>query len=166
MSEWAQFESIIETSNIQYRLRKQALIQKIATPWKVIRGFEPHSKKNIIYRAFPEQKSTVDFGGTAKGYSIWFDAKKSDHPRYLPLSNIKEHQIKYLNEVDQHGGKAFFLVYSKEFKKTWLLWIQDYNRFIKENTRKSIPWEWIEENCKQVHASVNYALDYLKEVLP
>ena len=164
MNEWAEFEQIIEQTNQQYRMRKVAVIQKIATPWKVVRAFE--NKRSVpMWRAYPMEKSTVDFGGTAKGLSIWFDAKKSDLPNYLPLNNIKEHQVKFLTDVDQQGGKAFFLVYSKVKKAFYVLWIKDYLRFRKESDRKSIPWEWFEANCKQVYASVHYYLDYLKEVL-
>ena len=35
----------------------------------------PRTKKQEIFSAYPEEKSTVDFGGTASGYSVWFDAK-------------------------------------------------------------------------------------------
>jgi recombination protein U len=164
--DWEDFEKLIEYANEQYRLKKQALIQKIATPWKVIRAYDNTLKKSVIYRAFPMEKSTVDFGGISLGgFSIWFDAKKSDHPNYLPIQNIKPHQIQFLTEVDSLGGKAFFLVYSKVHSRIYLLWIQDFLRFTQESTRKSIPWVWFEENCKQVYASVNNVLDYLKEVL-
>ena len=66
----ALFEQEIKYANESYKRRGIALIQKISTPWKVVR-----SGKKIV-SAFPEEKSTLDFRGTVKGgLSISFDCK-------------------------------------------------------------------------------------------
>jgi recombination protein U len=165
IKDWKDFETVIDTANAQYEALKKGIIQRIPTPWKVIRAWDMKTKKNVIYRAFPLEKSTVDFGGTASGFSIWFDAKSSKHEKYFKIDNIKDHQIDFLKAVREHGGKAFFLVYVQPLQKVFLLWLTDLERFIEEEKRKSIPYEWLESNCKQVDGNENIFLDYLSEVL-
>jgi len=58
-------EEWIEQANQVYNARKMAVITKIPTPWKVQRNYKPYTKQYEITHAFPEKKSTVDFGGTA-----------------------------------------------------------------------------------------------------
>lgn len=160
-----EFEQIIIWSNMQYYQTHEAVIQKIAVPWNVQRKFDYVSNSNTIVTAYPMGKSTVDFGGTAKGFSIWFDAKVTKSETSFPLNNFKDHQHEFLRRVDEQGGKAFYLIYCQPQNKTWLLWIKDFDRFLAENKRKSIPFDWFDKNCKLVHPSVNIALDYLPEVL-
>lgn len=159
------FEEWIEYSNRQYEARGMAVINKIATPWNVTRKFSPYKKTYEIVSAFPMSKSTVDFGGTASEKSVWFEAKRSKHKTSFPLRNIHTHQMDYLEKVDKQGGKAFFLVYSEEFKKVWLLWISQLLDFIKTSGRKSIPFDWFEKNCTEIKAKNGVVLDYLSEVL-
>lgn len=154
-----EFEQLVIWANMQYYERRQAVIQKIPTPWTVLR------EGKSIKSAFPTQKSTVDFGGTAQGFSIWFDAKVTKNATAFPLSNFKEHQHEFLSRVHEHGGKAFYLIYSQAHNKTWLLWFKDFDEWRKSTDRKSIPFAWLDENCKLVHPSKNIALDYLSEVL-
>ena len=67
-------EELLQFVNQIYDKQKIAVVQKISTPWKVIR------KGKQIITAFPEGKSTLDFRGTVKGgLSISFDAKESQN---------------------------------------------------------------------------------------
>src|SRR5687768_5618520 len=116
-----EFEQKIEWANEVYYLKRQAIIQKIATPWKVQRRFNNRTKKSEIVSAFPEEKSTVDFGGTAKGKSIWFDAKSTQNKTSFPLANVKAHQVDFLKRVAEQGGIAFILIHSEYENKTWML---------------------------------------------
>lgn len=158
------FEDWIDQSNAIYQNKNMAVIKKIPTPWQVQRKHNMYKNTYEIAYAYP-QKSTVDFGGTAATHSIWFDAKVTQLPNYFPLKNIHEHQIEYLKAVDEQGGKAFLLVHSEHLKKTWLLWIKDLLHFMKSSTRKSIPFEWFDENCSQVKPKHGIILDYLPIVL-
>jgi len=159
------FEDWIEQSNFVYNEKGLAVITKIPTPWKVQRKFSPFEKTYKIANAFPEKKSTVDFGGTSKGKSIWFDAKVTNQKQSFPLKNIHAHQMDYLEKVNAQGGKAFFLVHSEVLKRTWLLWISDLLRFMKSEVRKSIPYEWLDANCSVIESRNGIVLDYLTEVL-
>jgi recombination protein U len=161
-----EFEQVIIWANMQYYERHQAVIQKIATPWKVQRRFDYVSNSNTIVSAYPEHKSTVDFGGTARGFSIWFDAKVTKSKTNFPLNNFKDHQHDYLARVLEQGGKAFYLIYSQHFNKCWLVWFKDFAKWKQENDRKSIPFTWLDANCPLVHPSKEIALDYLAVVFP
>ena len=111
------FEEEAKISNKLYREKKIALIQKISTPWKVIR-IGPK-----ISHAFPEGKSTLDFRGTvAPGISISFDCKEVEkEDRGLPLSYIKDHQLEYIREALEVGEKSFILCYMKLLNKRFFI---------------------------------------------
>lgn len=158
------FEDWIEQANMVYNHKNLAIITKIPTPWKVQRNYTPYNKYQIT-SAFPESKSTVDFGGTASNFSIWFDAKATTNKTSFPLANIHKHQIDYLEKVAAQGGKGFFLIHSRVSKKTWLLWIDQLVKFIDQAGRKSIPFDWFEENCEEVKQGQGVILDYLPIVL-
>lgn len=158
------FEDWIDWANQQYLERGLAVVTKIPTPWKVIRKYSPYKKTYEIAHAFPEKKSTVDFGGTSRTKSIWFDAKVTKLKTSFPLSNIHKHQMEYLKQVQEQGGKAFFLIHSELLTKTWLLWNEQLLNFIDQETRKSIPFTWMDENCSLVKSSNGIVLDYLTEV--
>ena len=88
------FEKEVEMANRQYKNMGIALVQKISTPWKVIR------KGKQIVSAFPEGKSTLDFRGTVKpSIPVSFDCKETKDERGLPLANIADHQIDYLTSA-------------------------------------------------------------------
>ena len=154
-------EDWIDQANMRYNENEQAVITKIPTPWKVQRRYQPYNGQYKIASAFPEKKSTVDFGGTASCFSIWFDAKVTKQKTNFPLKNIHKHQMEYLEKVHNQGGKAFILIHSTELNKTWLLWIEQLLHFLAEIDRKSIPFGWFEENCLEVKEGNGIKLDYL-----
>jgi recombination protein U len=158
-------EEWIEQTNQVYNLKGLAVINKIPTPWKIQRNYSPFTKQYKISGAFPEKKSTVDFGGTASNQSIWFDVKATTQKTSFPLANIYGHQLEYLRKVAEQGGKAFLLIHFRELDKTWLLWIDQLINFTKESKRKSIPITWFEDNCDEIKKGRGVMLDYLPTVL-
>lgn len=97
-------EDLIKYQNTIYENNGISNIQKISTPWKVIR------RGKEIVSAFPEEKSTVDFRGTVcGGIPISFDAKESDDERGLPLKYIASHQIDYMRGALRLGEVSFIL---------------------------------------------------------
>lgn len=158
-------EEWIEQANQIYNIKGLAIITKIPTPWKIHRNYSPYTKQYQISGAFPEKKSTVDFGGTASNQSIWFDVKATINKTSFPLGNIHKHQIEYLEKVAKQGGKAFMLIHSHESRKTWVLWVDQLIKFMAENKRKSIPFGWFEANCEEVPKGHGIILDYLPIVL-
>lgn len=159
------FEDWVDQANAVYNTKGMAVITKIPTPWKVQRKYSPFKKTYEIANAFPEKKSTVDFGGTAAKMSIWFDVKVTTNKTSFPLANIHKHQIDYLQSVHEQGGKAFFMIHSEVHKRTWLIWIDDLINFMKTNTRKSILFSWMDIHCSEVKSSQGIILDYLPLIL-
>ena len=97
-------EDLVKFQNERYAAQGVANIQKISTPWKVIR-----QGKQIV-SAFPEGKSTLDFRGTVRGgIPVSFDAKESEDVRGLPLKHIQPHQIDYIRDALPLGEVSFLL---------------------------------------------------------
>lgn len=101
-------EELIEYQNQIYRSKHIANIQKISTPWQIIR------RGKSIVSAFPLEKSTLDFRGTVNGaIPVSFDAKESEDERGLPLRYIKRHQIDYIRLALELGEISFILCHIK-----------------------------------------------------
>lgn len=152
------FEKLINITNQQYYQKRRATIQKVATPWKVIR------RGSKIISAFPEEKSTVDYIGVFNGRAIAFDAKSTRETTRFDLANVEKHQIEFLTKWQQNGGIAFILIEFVKKHEVYLLTINQLNEWIKQANnggRKSIPYEWFVMNCDQVRSRKGIVLDYL-----
>jgi recombination protein U len=98
-----QLELAVEKQNSHYLRDGIARIDKVATPMIYSNGEWKHGKK-----------STVDFIGCLKGgRAVAFDCKQVAGDS-LPMANIHEHQVKYLRDVLELGGLAFFLVHFRK----------------------------------------------------
>ena len=151
-------ERYIEVANRTYLHRGIAVIKKIPTPVKVRRL----DKLGKIKEGWFEKGELVDYLGAYDGKAVAFDAKSTRVPR-LPLENIEEHQYNLLKNYHKQGGFSFLIVefplkheiYLLNFKDLQYWWEQ------KENGRKSIPYSFFQDNCKQVKSGQGIALDYL-----
>ncbi|NLY44752.1 MAG: Holliday junction resolvase [Tissierella sp.] len=154
------FEMEVELANKQYERKRKALVQKISTPWTVIR------RGKQIVSAFPEGKSTLDFRGTVfPGVSVSFDCKETTDKRGLPLANIAEHQIDYIRQALLMGEASFILCYIKPLDQRYFIdggvVLEHWDRW-KENKGKRgfnfIPVGEMEE----VNSKNGIILDYLE----
>ena len=153
------FEELIDYANEQYAQKGWAQVQKVATPWQIIR------KGKQIVTAFPSKKSTVDYIGVANGKAIAFDAKSTRERTRFPLSNIAEHQINFLKDWQDQGGKAFFLI---EFVKHGEVFFAEFTEIkpywdrARNGGRKSIAYRDFEVHFPLVTQGRGVALDYLR----
>ena len=85
-------EDCINFTNEYYRQHGIAVIQKIPTP---ITPVEMNKENSTITLAYYDKQSTVDYIGAVQGIPICFDAKEAAQKR-LPLQNIHEHQIRFM----------------------------------------------------------------------
>lgn len=96
-----------------------------------------------ITLAYFDQKSTVDYIGAVQGIPVCFDAKECD-VKTFPLQNVHEHQVKFMEDFEKQGGKAFLLIYYTSEQKFYYLHIRQllifWNR-AKEGGRKSFRME-------------------------
>lgn len=91
------------------------------------------SGKPEIERGWIATKSTTDYYGIYNGTFIAFEAK-STNLQSLPLSNIKDHQLTYINRINAHGGLGFFIICFATQDEYYLL----HPDAIQNMTRKSL----------------------------
>jgi len=159
------FEEYINYSNIVYLRRGKALIQKIATPVKVLKR-----QGRKIVNGYFEQKSTLDFIGVYKSIPVAFDAKETKQNRF-PLKNIHQHQIEFMESWNLNGGRAFILVSFKSKDKVFRLEFDDlifHWAAWEENKGKrgfaSIPYSFFEDDCQEIVSRNGILLDYLEGI--
>lgn len=130
MQKGNELEKRANKANLSYRKDKKALILKVQTPIIL-------TKKGLIATS-----STVDFTGLIQGGKfIAFDAKETQNKTSFPLKNIHQHQLHYLELVEELGGIAFFLIHFKKVhkNKAFITPISLVHQYMFEEERKSIP---------------------------
>ncbi|GHU60846.1 hypothetical protein AGMMS49975_29950 [Clostridia bacterium] len=130
------FEEMVNQTNEAYRKHGLALVQKIPTP---IVPTRLDSERRIIMGYF-EKKSTLDYIGVAQGVPICFDAKETSR-KSLPLQNIHEHQIAFMEDFVRQDGAAFFLVNFKSLGECYFLPFE----VLGQCTGKSVPYDKFEK---------------------
>ena len=151
-------EYLINLANEFYKEEDIALIYKKPTPI----GINKTNYKNGTIQGFFKEQSTLDYNGIYKGYYIDFDAKVTNSTTSFPLSNIHEHQLKHIDGVIRHGGIAFLIIAMNA--EYYLLPGEKLLQFIKDNSRKSIPYNYIKENALKITLTIKPTLDYIKAV--
>ena len=143
-----QLEKRIQAANIRYRKAKTAIIGKVEVPILVTKtGMIPRQSTvdfTGIYTLGIDGRANGDHGCSHRiGQGIAFDAKETERKGAFPLSNIKQHQLMFLEYFRDVGGDAFFLI---QFKKlhpdhafiTPLDLVAKY--WYNTDSRKSIPY--------------------------
>ena len=152
------FEQLIEQSNKAYEFQEVALVQKIPNEWIIQRDW----KTRAITKAFPSGKSTVDYIGVYQGRGVAFEAKSTVNKTSFPLSNIKPHQIKYLESFAAHKGIAFYLINFSTFDRTFLMSAEQLRKDFLQEDKKSIPLSYFEERCIEIYSAATIPIDYIK----
>lgn len=155
-------EDIVNFTNDRYKQQGLALLQKIATP---ITPVKINPENGNITLAYFEQHSTVDYIGVAQGIPICFDAKETAL-KNLPLKNVHEHQIQFMQDFAKHNGVAFLIVYFTNLDEYYLLPIEILLHYKKEadnGGRKSIPYDAFQKKYR-INKKGNGILHYLETV--
>jgi recombination protein U len=152
-------EAEVIKANLRYDALGLAVINKVSTPIQVIRNRETRK----IDGAFFKEKSTVDFVGISKGKYLTFDAKETKNKTSFPMKNIKQEQYEHLKKVNEQKGISFLLIYFVAHDEKYILTIDQliYWKEQEATGRKSIPYEFFKENCKQCYPGLNVAINYL-----
>ena len=133
-------EELINETNERYREGGLALIQKIPTP---ITPMEIDQEKRHITLAYFDKQSTVDYIGVAQGVPIAFDAKETAG-KSLPLQNIHDHQMAFMEEFRGQRGLSFLLVHFSAVDEYYLLPFEILKKYWEnaaKGGRKSIPYD-------------------------
>ena len=152
-------EALVIQSNHVYRMRQEAVIHQAHAEVKTIRG-----RKGNIVNAFHKGKAGLDFYGIADGKYITFDTKQTANKTSFPLGNIEHHQYTTVIETDKAGGIAFLLVRFSYWGETYYLSAEQLRYWWTQKERKSIPYQWFQDNCKVVRSQSAAALDWLSVV--
>ena len=155
-------EELINRTNRQYFDDELAVIQKLPTSIKPV---ELDSAKGVITLAYFDEKSTVDYMGNVQGIPICFDAKETSKTS-LPIANIHEHQIQFMERFINQGGLAFILVNFTDIDRFFLLRfdvIKQYWDGAKEGNRKSIPLSAFDE-ALEIFRHKRYLVHYLEAI--
>lgn len=157
------FENVINLANEHYKRRNVAIVEKVPTPFKIVRSYNPITKRREVTGAFPEKKSICDYIGIAAGNFLAFEAKSTENKTNFPLKELKDHQRAFLNAVYLANAVCFVLIECKTINKVFRLMWDDLKRFEKEHDRKSIPFIWLQEFAYEVPTENGY-LHYLKSL--
>lgn len=150
-------ENLINEANKYYLDNDIAVIYKKPTPVEI---------KKVSYKGKTEyiegvlrEKSTLDYTGVYKGYYLDFDAKSSKSKTSFPLANIHKHQLLHIDRVLKHKGISFLIIEMND-----RFFILDGNvliKFVNNNDRKSIPFDFIKNNGLEIKLKFNPTLDYI-----
>ena len=154
-------EDLLNRTNESYRRKGLALMQKIPTP---ITPVDMNEKKQITLAYF-EQKSTVDYIGAVQGIPVCFDAKESAVDT-VPLHNIHEHQIEFMNDFERQGGVAFILLMYTQRDEMYYIPLRDINVFwqrMKAGGRKSFTYDEVDK-AYRVTRKGEYLVHYLESL--
>lgn len=151
-------ENLINMINEYYINNDIAIIYKKPTPIQIVKY---DYDKNRIADAYYKSASTLDYNGIYKGYYVEFDAKNTNK-NYLPLRNIANHQILHIRKILKHDGIAFLIIMINS--KCFLLPGEDLLYFIDNETRKSIPYNYICEKGYEIKYNYLKGIDYIDAV--
>lgn len=150
-------ENLINEANKYYLDNDIAVIYKKPTPVEI---------KKVSYKGKTEyiegvlrEKSTLDYTGVYKGYYLDFDAKSSKSKTSFPLANIHKHQLLHIDRVLKHKGISFLIIEMND-----RFFILDGNvliKFVNNNDRKSIPFEFIQKKGLEIKLKFSPTLDYI-----
>lgn len=151
-------ENLINIACENYIEKDIAIIYKKPTPIQVVKYDYSKSK---ITDAFYKSPSTLDYNGVYKGHYIEFDAKNTNQ-KNLPISNIAKHQIKHIRNILNHGGIAFLIIMINE--EIYILSGNKVLWFIDNETRKSITYNYIQENGIKLNYNYLKGVDFIPGV--
>lgn len=154
-------ERIINDTNEYLLTNDIAVIYKKPTPIGIVKvSYE--NNKQVITKGYFASPSTLDYNGLYKGKYIEFDAKNTEAKTSFPLANIHEHQIKHIRNIINHQGIVFLIIYMNN--NYYLLNGPDLINFIDNNTRKSIPYDYLQEKGYKLEYNYNKGLNYINYI--
>jgi len=143
----------------RYREDGLALVQKIPTP---ITPMEIDKESRHITLAFFDQKSTVDYIGAVQGLPVCFDAKECAQDT-VPLQNIHQHQIAFMEEFEAQQGVAFIILMLTHRDECYYVPLRDLKRFWDRSEaggRKSFVYAELDQNYR-IDAAPGLPVDFL-----
>lgn len=147
------FEHQIEEQCGLYKQEGIAYIDKLPTDWMIKRV------GGKIVSGYPRAKSKLDFYGVlSNGMAIFIEAK-STKSSSLPLSNFKDHQFVYIEEISKYTPYVYVLIQMRKYDdRVFLVEGLKILEFKNNESRKSLPLDWLESNGIEI-----FNMDFLNE---
>lgn len=155
-------EEDLNLTNDYYRSLNLANVHKKPIPVQIVKVDYPSRNKAKIVEAYYKTPSTTDYNGVYRGRAIDFEAKETRSNTAFSLKNIHPHQIEHMRSVSYHGGIVFLIVRFVNLDECYLLFLEDYDRFVKEHARQSIPYQWFRDYGHLIPYSLTPPVHYLK----
>ncbi|XJS11598.1 Holliday junction resolvase RecU [Aerococcaceae bacterium WGS1372] len=155
-------EERLNNSNQYYLAHGLGIIHKKPTPIQVVKVDYPKRSAAKITEAYYRHASTTDYNGVYKGFYVDFEAKETRNKTSFPLSNLPEHQRDHMMACIHQGGIAFLIISFTAYDEIFLVPYQLINKYIQENNKQSISYEYIKEVGYICPTSFNPMIDYLK----
>lgn len=153
------FEDRIQTKLDKYKEQGLAYMSKVPTEFRIHRG-----TGGRVVNAFPVAQSRFcDFTGVVKDVGHCdIEAKTTSNKTSFPLSNILQSEFDYMSYMyhKMNQRHLYYLIEFRELKEVYLVKAIDIETFKNENTRKSIPHKWFQENAILLK-NLNF-IDYIK----
>lgn len=156
-------EEDINLTNQYYHDEKIAYIYKKPTPIQ-INQVKYYQDGPRIKDAFFKEASTTDYNGLYNGLYIDFDVKESSNKTSFPISNIHNHQIEHLRNINDNKGISFLIVRFNKLDKNYLILTKDLLYHIDNYDKKSISVSYFEEKAHLLELKYRPRLDYLKVI--
>lgn len=154
-------EERLNSSNEYYLTNNIAVIHKKPTPIQVVKVDYPKRSAAKITEAYYRQASTTDYNGVYRGFYVDFEAKETRNKTSFPLSNLPEHQRLHMVSCVEQGGIAFLIVSFTAYGEIYLVPYQLIGKYIENNDKQSITYEFIKELGYLCPTGVFPMIDYL-----
>ncbi|MFV0254833.1 MAG: Holliday junction resolvase RecU [Erysipelotrichaceae bacterium] len=154
-------EKDLKITNQYYLDMEIAAIYKKPTPIQIVKVDYPNRQSAKITEAYYVEPSTTDYNGIYQGKYLDFEAKETKSKTAFPLNSIHQHQIEHLKIINKQKGISFVIIRFSSFSEDYLLITEKLLEFIKNNKRKSIPYQWIKKEAALIPMKFNPRIDYL-----
>lgn len=155
-------EKDLKLTNEYYLEVGKACIHKKPTPIQIVNVDYPNRQSAKIIEAYYTEPSTTDYNGIYQGYYIDFEAKETKSKTSFPLSSIHKHQLQHLEIIIKQKGISFVIIRFVSYNEDYLIQSEKLIKFINENKRKSVPYQWIKENGYIIPNKYTPRVDYLE----
>ncbi len=155
-------EEMINRTNLTYREKGLALIQKVPTP---ITPINIDKESRHITLAYFDQKSTVDYIGVVQGIPVCFDAKECNTDNFS-LQNIHRHQYEFMSDFEKQGGIAFIIIYFTNREEKYYIPFTDIKKFIERADNGGLRhFKYAElDHSYIIHGRGNVLVHYLEQL--
>ncbi|AJM71860.1 Holliday junction resolvase RecU [Mycoplasma yeatsii] len=148
-------ETILNITNQKYLNEQICVVTKIPTNINLI-----NIKNKMITNATFKDNFNCDYIGVYNSVYFEFDAKETSKDSFN-FNALRKNQQNKLELVEQQKGLAFIILYFSYYDDFYLITYKQLKDYTKKY-KKTIPRQWIVENCIELFLTSSLKLDYVK----